>query len=328
MNFDFTFECEILHCSRHNFQAFAGQLMIQGQDATAIPRFSIVIPVYNDWIPLDQCLQSLSQQHEAPSFEVILVDDGSKQPVPEFIRTSARAFPLEAIRQPHAGIPTARNRGIRACRGEVVLFVDADCKLRADCLAILSSTIAHSLQHDCFQLRLVGDPASLVGRAEQLRLITLQDHMLQTDGRIRYLNTAGFAIRRARTNIEAGLFNPAALRAEDTLLLVNLMQRGELPLFIPEAIVEHVIPLSLLACLRKDVQSAYLERRAYEIIASMGIRIRATHRERLRMLMSMWKTAGEHSIGRLAWLLLVVRQAMQRAISFGYAALPAGSGPG
>jgi hypothetical protein len=69
--------------------------------------------------------------------------------------------------------------------------------------------------------------------------------MLQPDGSIRYLNTAGFAIRRKGADVAAGLFEPVARRAEDTLLLANLMRRGQLPLFVPDAIVEHAIPLSL-----------------------------------------------------------------------------------
>jgi glycosyltransferase involved in cell wall biosynthesis len=296
------------------------------RDSTTPPTFSIVIPVYNDWISLDQCLQSLGKQSNSPSFEVIVVDDGSTESTPESIRNSVQEYQLTAIWQSHAGIPAARNHGIRASKGEVVLFVDADCRLRSNCLAILSEAIARAPLHDCFQLRLLGNRSSLVGRAEELRLMALQEHTLQPDGRIRYLNTAGFAIRRART-VETDLFDPTALRAEDTLLLVNLMQRGELPLFVPEAIVEHTIQLSLLACLRKDAQSAYLERRAYAIIAAKGVRIRATQRERLRLLLAMWKTAGERSIGRLAWITLVFRQTLQRMISSVYECLGVGLKP-
>jgi len=293
------------------------------KDSTTPPMFSIVIPVYNDWISLDQCLQSLRKQSNSPSFEVIVVDDGSTESAPESIRNPAPGYRLTAIRQSHAGIPAARNHGIRASSGEVVLFVDADCRLRSNCLAILGETVARAPQHDYFQLRLLGNRSSLVGRAEELRLMALQEHMLQPDGRIRYLNTAGFAIRRARAP-ETDLFDPTALRAEDTLLLVNLIQRGELPLFVPDAVVEHTIQLSFLACLRKDAQSAYLERRAYEIIAAKGVRIRATQRERLRLLQSMWKTAGECSIGRLAWTTLVFRQTLQRTISSVYECLGVG----
>lgn len=207
----------------------------------------------------------------------------------------------------------------------MLLFVDADCRLQTNCLAALSSTIADSPQHDYFQLRIVGHRSNLVGRAEELRLITFQEHMIQTDGRIRYLNTAGFAMRRARADFDKGVFDPVALRAEDTLLLANLMQAGKLPLFVPEAIVEHEIPLSLIGCLRKDIRSVYLEGKAYDIIASKGVRIRVTHRERLRLLSAMWKTAGQPSIGRSAWVVLVARQALQRTISFCFRCLRIGS---
>jgi hypothetical protein len=205
----------------------------------------------------------------------------------------------------------------------VLFFVDADCRVQANSLAALGAAIAHFPRHDCFQLRLTGNGSSVVGRAEQLRLGTFQERTLQPDGRIRYLNTAGFAIRRARTDIGTGLFDPGALRGEDTLVLANLMRAGELPLFVPDAIVEHDIPLSLMACLRKDIRSAYLEGRTYNVIESKGVSIRMAHRERLRLLLSMWKTAGQPSIGRAAWFVLVSRQAVQRIISVLYKFIPA-----
>jgi glycosyltransferase involved in cell wall biosynthesis len=291
------------------------------RNATVRPRFSIIIPVYNDWKPLEECLQSLARQSNAPGFEVILVDDGSTETAPEYIRSAGQGHPLTVIEQAHAGIPAARNRGIRAAKGEVLLFVDADCRLLADCLAALSSVIANAPQHDCFQLRLVGNCSTLVGRAEHLRLLSFQSYMLQPDGSIRYLNTAGFAIRRERADIGDGVFEPAALRAEDTLLLAHLIQDGELPLFVPNAVVEHAIPLSLMQCVQKDIQSVSLEDRAYGIIASKGVKIRISHRDRLSLLQSMWKVAGQASIGRSAWFVLVVRQSLQRMISVAYRCL-------
>ena len=132
-------------------------------------------------------------------------------------------------------------------------------------------------------------------------------------------------MRRTRADIDTGVFDPVALRAEDTLLLADLMQNGMLPLFVPEAIVEHDIPLSLMACFWKDVRSVYLEGKAYNIIASKGVRIRVTHRERLRLLSAAWKTAGQPSIGRSAWFVLVVRQALQRIVSFCFQGLRVGS---
>jgi glycosyltransferase involved in cell wall biosynthesis len=287
-------------------------------DLSMAPEFSIIIAVYNDWGPLSQCLESLRQQANAPTFEVIVVDDGSTDPTPEFIRVSNDNYPLTLIKQAHAGIPASRNCGVRASQGNILLFVDADGRLRSNCLAALHSTISQYPQHNCFQLRLSGDCSSLVGRAEELRLINFQDHVLQPDGRIRYLNTAGFAIRRTRADIETALFDPVALRGEDTLLLASLMQAGELPLFVPDATVEHSIPLSLLGSLRKDFRSAYLERRMYTAIAESGVEIHLTHRERLQLLFAMWKTASRSSIGRSAWFALLLRQGFKRILSFAY----------
>jgi glycosyltransferase involved in cell wall biosynthesis len=289
--------------------------------STTMPLLSIIIAVYNDWIALDPCLRSLAQQMQGPGFEVIVVDDGSSEAAPEVIRQWVQCLPLTIVRQAHSGISAARNRGIQISRGSVLLFTDADCRTQVGCLTALAATITDSLQHNCFQLHLIGDCSRQVGRAEELRLRTFQEHMLQPDGRIRYLNTAGFAIRRARVNIEAGLFDPVARRAEDTLLLANLMQAGELPLFVADATIQHTIPLSLIECFRKDIRSAYLEGRTYDIIASKGVRIRVSHQERLRVLLSMWKIAGQHSIGRSAWFVLVARQTLQRIVSFGYGCL-------
>jgi glycosyltransferase involved in cell wall biosynthesis len=296
--------------------------MVERQEtSTTMPLFSIIIAVYNDWIALDSSLRSLARQTDGPAFEVIVVDDGSSDAAPEVIRQWDRCLPLTVVRQPHEGISAARNHGVRISRGSVLLFVDADCRVQMGCLTALAAIIAESPQHNCFQLHLVGDCSQLVGRAESLRLMTLQSHLLQPDGRIRYLNTAGFAVRRSRANIEEGLFDPVALRAEDTLLLANLMQGGELPLFAVNATVQHVISLSLIECFLKDIRSAVVEGRAYEIIASKGVRIRVTHRERLKVLSSMWKVAGHGSIGRSAWFVLVARQTLQRIVSLGYRCL-------
>jgi len=279
------------------------------------PAFSIVIAVYNDWGPLRECLESLGRQENAPGFEVIIVDDGSRESAPEFIRQWAGRYPLTIITQPHSGIPTARNRAVQTAQGSLFVFVDADCRLCTDCLANLGSTVFQLPQHNSFQLRLTGDLSNLVGKTEELRFITLQNQLTQPNGCIRYLNTSAFAIRRAGVDVEKGFFDVSVRRGEDTLLLVRLMEAGELPYFVSNATVQHAIPLSLGPCLLKDIRSAYLERKAYDIISSKGVRMRVTNRERLAMLRSMWRTAGQCGIGRLAWVVLVARQTIQRIVS-------------
>ena len=264
---------------------------------------------------MNHCLHSLAAQQGPTSFEVLVVDDGSGEEAPVEIRRWANSYPLTILRQSHAGIPAARNHGVRVSRGSILVCVDADCRLQSDCLARLDATITRCSQHHWFQMRLVGDPSTLVGRAEHLRLLSLQQHLLQPDGRIRYLNTAGFAIRRSQVDVGADLFDFAALRAEDTLLLSNLMQKGDLPFFVGDAMIQHAIPLSLMKCFAKDIRSAYLERRTFAIVAARGLPIRVTNRERLQILAYMWKTSRQRSIGRSAWFVLTLRQALQRTVS-------------
>lgn len=285
-----------------------------GQSSDHAPRFSIIVAVYNDWVLLEGCLQSLKQEAAFPS-EVIVVDDGSREPAPEYIQRWSSCYPLTIVRQEHAGISVARNRGVQSAKGSVLLFVDADSRVQAGCLAALASAIEKFPGRSFFQLRLMGDCLGTVGRAEELRLQALQGHLLQPDGHIRYLNTAGFAIRRAALDSGKSLFEPNVLRGEDTLLLANLIQRGDLPWFVPQATVQHTIPISLIQCLRKDIRSAYLEGRTNGIIASKGIRIRMSNWERIKMLRSTWKTSGQGSIGRSAWLVLIARQSLQRTVS-------------
>lgn len=288
----------------------------------ATARFSIVIPVHDDWEPLEQCLNSLESQADVRELEVIVVDDGSRDPAPEFIRQRKTSYALSIVRQPNAGIAAARNRGVQESRGEVLVFTDADCRFQANCLSALVSTLAASPQHNCFQLHLTGECSNLVGRAEELRLTAIQDQMLQADGRIRYLNTAGFAIRRSHPSFKgAGFFDPIALRGEDTLLLATLIREGELPFFVRSAVVQHSISRSLLRCLRKDAQSAWREGKTFQIIAATGVRLRMTNRERLGMLGSAWRIAGRPTIGRVAWMVLASRQLVARTVSLIYGAL-------
>lgn len=276
--------------------------------ASGPPSISIVIGVFNDWLPLEACLSSIAAQESPPSFEVIVVDDGSMQVAPETISSWRTRLPLKIMRQHHAGLTTARNCGIKQSTGEILLFIDADCNLRPDCLVVLAHVVSAARGHDCFQLRLVGSCIGLVGRAENLRLMTLQEHMLGKDGRIRYFNTAGAAVRRSRALVEGGSFDPNVFRAGDTLFLSVMIQSGQLPLFVDRAVVEHAIPLSLTAYVSKGLRTGYVEGRTFQLIAARGVRIRSSLRDRIAITQRMWRISRRPGIGRIAWSVVIAKQ--------------------
>lgn len=106
-------------------------------DCTVI---SIIVPVFNAAEYLQDCLQSIESQTDAPEFEVILVDDGSEDASVSICRQwrdkNPRRYRL-IENQRNRGVSHSRNRGLDAVRGEYFMFVDADDELPTDALATL-----------------------------------------------------------------------------------------------------------------------------------------------------------------------------------------------
>ena len=60
-------------------------------------------------------------------FELLIVDDGSKEPFQEALREQAqRDDRIRLLRQEPSGVSAARNRGIREATGEFITLLDAD----------------------------------------------------------------------------------------------------------------------------------------------------------------------------------------------------------
>lgn len=90
----------------------------------SIPLVSVVIPAYNGGPLLRAAVDSvLAQDYPAPT-EIVIVDDGSTEPIEPFLAEVAER--VRIVRQTNAGTAAARNRGVRESRGEVVAFLDQD----------------------------------------------------------------------------------------------------------------------------------------------------------------------------------------------------------
>lgn len=99
---------------------------------------SVVIPTFRKPELLRQTLGALEADAAelGSELEVVVVDDGSEDSsTAEVIREFARRLPLVDASAPHnEGRAKARNRGWRAARGESILFLDDDVRLRAGAL--------------------------------------------------------------------------------------------------------------------------------------------------------------------------------------------------
>ena len=101
------------------------------------PQISIILPVYNVELYLDDCLQSILRQ-SFEDFEVIAVNDGSTDRSLDICEKYAAQDPrMRIISQPNQGLSAARNTGIKAARGQYVTGIDSDDWVEAEYLSIL-----------------------------------------------------------------------------------------------------------------------------------------------------------------------------------------------
>lgn len=88
---------------------------------------SIIIPVYKDYLGLEDTLESLSTQSvERTSYEIIVCNDGGNQDISNICK---KYMVLEISVSRNMGSYYARNRGIEVSKGEFIGFVDADIKV-------------------------------------------------------------------------------------------------------------------------------------------------------------------------------------------------------
>ncbi|MDN3545615.1 glycosyltransferase family A protein [Kinneretia asaccharophila] len=105
------------------------------------PQWSIIVPLYNKQDFIVATLQSVLGQVGAGDFEIVVVDDGSRDQGPA--RVIALGDPrIRLIRQANAGVSAARNNGVRASVGTWILFLDADDLLHPQALAALGDIAA------------------------------------------------------------------------------------------------------------------------------------------------------------------------------------------
>jgi glycosyltransferase involved in cell wall biosynthesis len=91
------------------------------------PFVSVIVPVFNQAIGLQQCLEALeNQSYPKHLYEVIVVDNGSdaEENIAGVVAQFAQAVLTDESKP---GSYAARNRGISLAKGPVIAFTDADC---------------------------------------------------------------------------------------------------------------------------------------------------------------------------------------------------------
>lgn len=181
----------------------------------------------------------LEQDYPTDAFEVILVDDGSEDGTAEWARSRRTNCHLEVLRRPPRGPAAARNTGIAAAGGDVLLFLDDDIVCENNLLrehAMAHSEAPAEVVHGYISSASDG-PRTLVAMSTSVwydrRHALLLDHggMLQT-GHI-YLNAN--TSYPAQVMAELGGFDEEMPSLEDVELGLRLSKLGTLVRYRPQA---------------------------------------------------------------------------------------------
>ena len=103
-----------------------------------MPKFSIIVPVYNVEKYIGKCLDSIMNQ-TFKDYEVIVVNDGTKDKSMDIVKK----YDVKVINQENSGLSAARNTGVSKATGEYLLFIDSDDYIEKDLLKELNKSISN-----------------------------------------------------------------------------------------------------------------------------------------------------------------------------------------
>jgi GT2 family glycosyltransferase len=195
-------------------------------------RFSIIIPTCNRPKELQLCLKALDgliSASECDEVEVIITDDGQRQPVTEEV---IRDFPwARRVKGPSRGPAANRNCGAEAATGDVLLFLDDDCIPQS---GYLRNYVSFWKDQDVNELICAYGPTIPLGQADSL----LYEAPANTHGEA--LISSNFGISK-EVLLSVGRFDERYPSAafEDTEFFERFKRLGGRTVFISSAAVGH-----------------------------------------------------------------------------------------
>jgi glycosyltransferase involved in cell wall biosynthesis len=214
---------------------------------------SIIIPTFNGAKRIGNCLEALLKQTAGRNAEILVVNDGATDNTTQVVQ---RFSGVRLLTQTNAGPAAARNHGAHEAAGKIILFTDDDCEPAPGWLDAMLKPFA--------------DPEVVgVKGAYRTRQKPLIARFVQAEYEDRYrfmarmpeidfIDTYSAAFRRDKFLEMRGYDTefPVAC-AEDIELSYRMSAKGWKMKFIPEAVVFHQHPDSLVRYLKKKFKFAF-----------------------------------------------------------------------
>lgn len=199
---------------------------------------SVVVPFYNSEQYIAECIEGLlSQEYPVEHYEIVMVDNNSTDASADIVGRHPR---IKLVSEKKQGAYSARNRGLKEAKGEIIAFTDPDCVPAVDWLKQMTTGMEQP------------DVGILIGRHQLARnsffLSLLEDYENEKNSyvfksRIKdiyYGHTNNMAVRKKLFD-EIGPFLERA-RGADTIFVRLCVERYscELVRYCPDVRVRHL----------------------------------------------------------------------------------------
>jgi len=227
---------------RRSLAKAAGPARADGGDAPHCA-ISVIVATYNRAESVERLLLQLAAQRLDPSrFEVIVVDDGSVEPVVPRLAGLTVPYRLDVVSQANAGPAAARHNALVRASGDIAVLVDDDMRIEP---AFLDAHLAaHPPASRCVALGPLRGSAGLrlplFERCHIALLEKLESEVASGRAVLRgtHLYTGNVSFRRA-DYFRVGGFDQAFRISEDTELGVRLERAGVRFVFAADAVAVH-----------------------------------------------------------------------------------------
>ncbi|WP_445242953.1 glycosyltransferase [Microcoleus sp. N3A4] len=210
-----------------------------------LPDISVIVPIYNGEADLPDLIECLrSQTYPIDRVEYLIVDNNSRDRTSTILQTfsdsgrerdiNIRPLTENLIQSSYA----ARNQGIRASKGEIIAFTDADCRPESDWLENLVKPFV-DLEIGISAGEIVALPGKTILEQHADRQNTLSQKHTLAHPFCPYGQTANLAVRRLVLQ-QIGLFRPYLTSGGDADLCWRILRETSYKLYFAEnAIVRH-----------------------------------------------------------------------------------------
>lgn len=201
------------------------------------PIFSIIIPCYNVANYITETINSILEQ-SFKNYEVILIDDGSKDNTVKIISELIRSLNnFKLIKKSNKGVSSARNLGITYSKANYLLFLDSDDLIKKDLL----SSVYFELENNNVDIISFGFEKFGLNKKEYLYKnnkskysFTAEEYLCLVFHKKIYQHICSMVIKKELISNNNIIFNEDISYSEDFLFFCMLITKANKIIYIPQ----------------------------------------------------------------------------------------------